>query len=157
MKKSCVLMILGLLLLPGLALAGEESATVAEVKKTIKENNAYTRENLESAPDVSQHGSVEFWSSGGLMNWISGDGDPQTWDNYNLRAKHIKVIPLVEGQVALAMYYSEGSMKPKGYPAVSHYLTRASEIYVKEDGEWKRRAAHWSAVSAGGGTTQSAE
>ncbi len=159
MKRICMLSVLGLLLMPVLALAESHSSdTVSEVKKAIKENSAYTRENLQSPPgDVSKHGSAEFWSSGGLMNWSSGDAGPQEWDSFSLHPKHIKVIPLVEGQVALAMYYSEGSMKPKGYPAVSHYLTRVSEIYVNEDGKWKRRAAHWSAVSAGGGTTQAAE
>ncbi len=47
-------------------------------------------------------------------------------------------------------------MTPKGFPAVSHYLTRVMELWVKEDGKWKRRAAHWSAVTGGSGTSQSA-
>jgi hypothetical protein len=42
------------------------------------------------------------------------------------------------------------------YPAVSHYMTRVSEVYVKEDGEWKLRSAHWSPVTGGSGTSQSA-
>ncbi len=159
MRKSVTLLILGLLILPSLALAASHtSATVSEVKQAIMDGFAYTRENKQSAPDeLSQHGRVEFWSSGGLMNWSSGEGDPNQWDIFNLHPKHIKVIPLVEGEVALAMYYSEGSMQPKGYPAVSHYLTRVMEVYVKEDGKWKRRAAHWSPVAGGGGTTQTAE
>jgi len=159
MKRICALLILGLLLLPGLALAeSHASDTVSEVKAAIKAGLAYTREHLKSEPDeISQHGSAEFWSSGGLMNWSSPDAGQQSWDSFNLHAKHIKVIPLVDGEVALAMYYSEGSMKPAGYPLVSHYMTRVSEVYVKEDGKWKRRAAHWSAVTGGGGTSQSAE
>ncbi len=159
MKRTCALVLLSLLALPGIALAESHSSdTVAEVTKTIEDGNAYTRENLESPKDqISKDGSDEFWSSGGLMTWANPGVEERSWDSFNLHAKHVKVIPLVEGQVALAMYYLEGSMQPAGFPAVSHYLTRVSEVYVKEDGKWKRRGAHWSAIAGGGGTSQSAE
>ncbi len=158
MKKLYALSILGLLLLPALAAAdSHESATVTEVTRAIQEANAYTRENRVSMDSIAAAGSDEFWSSGGLMNHAAADAKQQEWDSFNIHPKHIKVISLVEGQVALAMYYTEGSMQPKGYPAVSHYMTRVSEVYVKEDGKWKRRAAHWSAVTGGSGTSQSAE
>jgi hypothetical protein len=29
-----------------------------------------------------------------------------------------------------------------------------TEVYVKEGGKWKVRAAHWSAVTGGSGTSQ---
>jgi ketosteroid isomerase-like protein len=45
-------------------------------------------------------------------------------------------------------------MKPKGAPAVNHYLTRVTQVFVKEDGKWKIRASHWSPISGGSGTTQ---
>jgi len=38
---------------------------------------------------------------------------------------------------------------------VSHYLTRVTQVYVKEGGSWKIRASHWSPVSGGSGTSQS--
>ena len=159
MKRACTLTLLSLLVLPSLALAeSHASNTVAEVKKTIKKSNAYTRKNLESPPDgVAKGGSDEFWSSGGLMTWANPALEARKWESFNLHAKHIKVIPLVEGKVALAMYYYEGSMQPVGYPLVSHYMTRVSEVYVNEDGKWKRRSAHWSAITGGSGTSQSAE
>ena len=72
---------------------------------------------------------------------------------FNLRPKHITIIPLSETSAA-AMYYLEGSMQPKGRPAVGHYLTRVTEVFVKEGTAWKVRAAHWSAVRAGAGTSQ---
>jgi len=75
---------------------------------------------------------------------------------FNLQPKHIKVITLVEGQAAVAVFYSEGSMKPKGSAAVNHYLTRATQVFVKEEGQWKIRSSHWSPVAGGSGTTQAA-
>ncbi len=159
MKRTSTLVLLTLLLLPGLALAeSHSSGTEAEVTRTIREIYAHTRAHQESpAGQVAGAGSDEFWSSGGLMNHAKADATPRKWESFNLRAKHIKVIPLVEGRVALAMYYLEGSMQPAGFPPVSHYMTRVSEVYVQEDGAWKRRAAHWSAITGGGGTSQSAE
>ncbi len=79
------------------------------------------------------------------------------WEVFNIQAKHIKVITLVEGQAAVAHYYWEGSMKPKGSPAVNYYLTRASQVFVKEDGKWRIRSSHWSAVTGGSGTTQTTQ
>jgi hypothetical protein len=136
-------------------LMAAESETAKEVKDTIEANFKYTNESKAGVPDSeSKDGTLQFWSSGGLMNWTSGDESPGEWDSINLTPKHIKVIPLVEGQAAVAMYYSEGSMKPKGAEAVSHYMTRVTEVYVKEDGKWKLRTAHWSPVSGGSGTSQ---
>jgi hypothetical protein len=45
-------------------------------------------------------------------------------------------------------------MKPKNAEMVGHYMTRVTEAYVKEDGAWKLRAAHWSPVKGGSGTSQ---
>ena len=46
-------------------------------------------------------------------------------------------------------------MKPKTLPAISHYMTRVTQAYVKENGEWKVRASHWSPILGGTGTNQS--
>lgn len=136
----------------------EGSATAAEVKQTILDSYAYLNENLKDQPDAySKHGALEFWSSGGLMQEVpAGGGFPGEFEVFNIKAKHIKVITLVEGQAAVAHFYSEGSMQPKGYPAVTHYLTRASQVFVKEDGKWKVRSSHWSPVIGGAGTSQTA-
>ena len=54
------------------------------------------------------------------------------------------------------IYYVEGSYQETGGELVSNYFTRAMEVYVKENGEWKVRAAHWSPVVGGRGTEQTA-
>lgn len=131
--------------------------TAEEVKMAIKERSAYSNENLKEAPDtVSKEGSVQFWSSGGLMQWVPEDGRLDEYDFQTITPKHIKVVTLVEGQAAVAMYYSEGGFQRKGGKPVTGYLTRVTEVFVKEDGAWKVRAAHWSPVAGGSGTNQNA-
>ena len=104
--------------------------------------------------EYSEKGALEFWSSGGLMHEVGSAGRLGSYDNVNMSIKHIEVLVLVPGKAAVAMYYSEGSMKPKGSPAVSHYMTRVTQAYVKENNSWKIRATHWSPVMGGSGTTQ---
>ena len=53
------------------------------------------------------------------------------------------------GKAAVAMYYSEGRIQPKGYGAVSHYLTRTSEVFVKENNKWVKRTGHYSPITRG--------
>ena len=138
MRNVVALVIAGAFACSSLAYA--ESETEKEVKQTILEGNEYTNKNLTGRPDdYSQHGALEYWSSGGLLHDIAPGGRPEPFEVFNIEVKHIKVITLVEGQAAVAHYYSEGSMKPKGSPAVNNYLTRVSQVFVKEDGKWKVR------------------
>lgn len=155
MKKLAIAGI-GVLALAG-ALAQADPATEAEVKKAIMDNNAYAEKNLRDADDtVSKDGSLEFWSSGGFLQDVKADTEPDEYESLNIDAKHIHVITLVPGKAAVAQYYSEGSMAPKGSAAVSNYRTRATQVFVKEDGKWKVRAAHWSPIASGSGTSQTA-
>ena len=159
MRRGVVVLSLSILVVGALAVPSLANAdTVSEVEQAVRDGFAYGRENNRSEPDeISAEGSVEFWSSGGLLIRGNPGAEPQEWESFNLHAKHIEVVSLVEGEVALVTYYSEGSMQPKGNPAVPHYLTRVMEVYVKEDGKWKRRAGHWSAINGGAGTSQSVE
>ena len=141
-----------MVLMPTVAVAD----TADEIKAIIMQDNADSRKNLSAGSDgVSKHGSLEFWSSGGLMQYIPADSPAATWEQFALTPKHIKVITLVEDQAAVAMYYSEGSFQESGQKPVSHYMTRVTGVYVKEDGKWKVRAAHYSPIAAGQGTQQS--
>ena len=127
---------------------------VEDIKKQIMDNNEYFRKNKRGADEYSNLGALEFWSSGGLMQKVESNVRPELYDYVNLDVKHIEVIVLVPKKAAVAMYYSEGSMKPKNSAAVGHYLTRVTRAYVKEDGKWKVRASHWSPVMGGSGTSQ---
>lgn len=147
-----------LTLAPALYAAGHEGGVAAEVKAVIMEGNDYVRQHLKDQDGgVSKDGAMQFWSSGGLMQWVAADSPPSEYDSFSTTPKHIKVIELPGGQAAVAMYYSEGSFQVKGKPAVGHYMTRVMEVYVKEDGKWKIRASHWSPIASGSGTSQTAE
>jgi hypothetical protein len=154
--KSVIVAIAGVVLCSGFAYA--QSETEKEVTQTILDSNAYTNKNLKGqADEYSSKGALEFWSSGGLLQEIAPGVNPEAFDAVNITPKHIRVITLVEGQVAVAHYYTEGSLKPKGGTAVNHYLTRVTQVMVKESGKWKIRSSHWSAISGGSGTSQAAQ
>ena len=75
------------------------SAVVLLSEAAMKKHN----KNLKDAPDtVSKDGAPEFWSSGGLMQWVPGDGALSEYEYQTMSPKHIKVITLVEDQAAVA-------------------------------------------------------
>ena len=132
------------------SLAYAQTDTEKEVERAVVERWEYRNANLSSQPEgASKHGTLAFWSSGGLLQ--EEKGLVAEMDLHNVQVKHIKVITLVEGQAAVAHYYLEGTMKAKGQSLVSHYLVRATMVFVKEDGEWKRRAGHFSPIAGGSG------
>ncbi len=154
--KKIILVLSGILLFAG-SFAHADEATEQEVIKSIMDGNAYAKKNLKDQDDtVSKDGSLEFWSSGGLLQEVEPGTEPDEYESVNIDAKHIRVITLVPGQIAVAQFYSEGSMDPKGSAAVSNYRTRATQVLVKEGGTWKVRAAHWSPIAGGSGTSQTA-
>ena len=149
--KLALIALAVVVLVPTVAVAD----TADEIKAMIMQDNADSRKNLSGGREgISKHGSLEFWSSGGLMQYIAADSPAAKWEQFALTPKHIKVVTLVENQAAVAMYYSEGSFQETGQKPVSHYMTRVTDVYVKEDGKWKVRAAHYSPISAGQGTQQ---
>lgn len=151
MKKKIVLVV-GLLTLVG-GSAYADSATEQEIKNLIMETNAYTKQNLKGQEDtVSSEGSLEFWSSGGLLHKVDADLAPQEFESFAIDVKHIHVITLVPGEAAVAQYYSEGSMQGKDESPVHGYRVRVTQVFVNEDGNWKIRAAHWSPIAGGKGT-----
>lgn len=138
--------------------AEHRSSTEEEVRQHIIDYFAAIRETLADPADtIHPEGALQFWSSGGMLQEVSPDRGLSRYEAFSLWPKHIEVVTLAEGKVAVAMYYAEGSMTPKGNPPVAHYLTRVTEVLVKEDGKWQARAGHWSPVLGGSGTSQSAE
>ena len=129
----------------------------AEITAMILKNQTESnKQNKQVQGVISKDGSVEFWSSGGLRQHVENGGELPSYTNLNIIAKDIEITSLVSGEAAVATYYAEGSLQAKGGSPVSNYLTRVTIVFVKEDGEWKRRAAHWSPITGGAGTTQTA-
>ena len=137
------------------SLAGADTET--EVHAAVVASYAAMQEDLIDTRDsISREGAMQFWSSGGLMLESRPDDPAIEYESFNVHPKHIEVILLSE-EAAVALYYAEGSMHPKGRPAVPRYLTRVMEVYVLEDGAWKARAGHWSALQGGGGTSRATD
>ena len=156
-KAATVFMaVLGAVTLTGQVQAQNQNPVAQEVRQTIQASYAYSAETLKSMPGgYSAAGSTEFWSSGGLRNNVPTDAPGPDYVSFNMVPKYISVIPMGD-DYATAMYYVEGSYQEVGADPVGNYFTRAMEVYVKEDGEWRIRAAHWSPVVGGTGTAQTA-
>ena len=99
---------------------------------------------------------MKFWSICGLIYEIRTEGQPEKYDLINVFPKHINVISLIPGEAVIAMYYSEGALRSKGYSNVSHYMKRVTQLFVKEDRDWKVRALQWSLVQSRSGISQTA-
>ena len=129
--------------------------TATEVRQVILDDLAHMNQELNQDPmRLSKDGSKEFFSSGGLLNHLDRTSGGNTFEMFEGSIKHIEVVVLVEGQAAVAHFYQEAMMKPTGLPAVPNYRTRVTQIFVKEEGDWKIRAAHWSPLMGGAGTSQ---
>ena len=129
--------------------------TATEVRQVVLDQIAHLNQELSQDPmRLSKDGSKEFNSSGGLLNHLERTSGGNTFEMFEGSIKHIEVVVLVEGQAAVAHFYQEAMMKPTGLPAVPNYRTRVTQIFVKEEGDWKIRAAHWSPLMGGAGTSQ---
>ena len=129
--------------------------TATEVRQVILDDLAHANQELNQDPmRLSKDGSKEFFSSGGLLNHLDRTSGGNTFEMFQGSIKHIEVVVLVEGQAAVAHFYQEAMMQPTGLPAVPNYRTRVTQIFVKEEGDWKIRAAHWSPLMGGAGTSQ---
>jgi len=153
---SANLVVFSLLAIPGQLSGQDQDPVVQEIRQIITAEYDYTKENLRDVTgNYHSSGSLEFWSSGGLVQNVSPDEPARTYLSFSLVPKHIWVISLSE-DVAMAQFYVEGSYQETGESPVTHYFTRATRVFVKENGEWKTRAAHWSPVQGGSGTKQTA-
>ena len=129
--------------------------TATEVRQVVLDHMAHMNQELNQDPmRLSKDGSKEFFSSGGLLNYLDRTSGGNTFEMFEGSIKHIEVVVLVEGQAAVAHFYQEAMMQPTGLPAVPNYRTRVTQIFVKEEGDWKIRAAHWSPLMGGAGTSQ---
>jgi len=152
--KLLMTAMIALLMLTGTAALADEQ-TEREVRQTILDNYAENNRTKQgNAENYSKDGAVEFWSSGGVMHKVTRDDNSDEYDEFSINAFHIKVVTLVPGKAAVAHFYAQGSMKPKGAPRVPNYFTRSTQAFVKEGSEWKIRSSHWSPVLAGSGTSQ---
>ena len=128
----------------------------AQVRQAILDSYEYTRTNLTDPPDaVASSGSLEFWSSGGFLQRVQADPTPSEYESFGVSPRHIQVTMLSD-DVAMAHFYAEGPYQLANGPMIPDYRTRALQVFVRENGEWKVRAAHWSPIQGGAGTSATA-
>ena len=134
---------------------GQAAKDIEEVTSTVMQMYELVNNKKHWHPMNSSKGSHQFWSSGGLLNFVSGDQerDLPAIESNTVRPKHLTVIPVEPGKVAVAMFYAEGSEKVAGRPPVDHYMTRATIVFVKEKDGWRFRVMHWSPIAGGQGTS----
>lgn len=150
-KPNQILVPLALLMLTLTSLSWAD--TSSEIRKLIADDIEYTEKNLSGRPgSVSDRGSLEFWSSGGLMQ--VAEPLAERFEVFQGAAKHIEVVVLVEGEAAVAQFYQEAVMQPVGLPLVTDYRTRVTQVFKKEEGQWKIVAAHYSPLRGGSGTPE---
>lgn len=135
--------------------SSQEDKDIEEVTATVLKMYDLVNNKKHWSPINSENGSYQFWSSGGLLNHVTPELEKNlpAIESNSIQPKHITVVPVKAGKVAVAMFYAEGAEKMKGRPAVDHYMTRATLVFAKENGEWRFRAAHWSPITGGQGTS----
>ena len=83
--KLALIALAAMVLVPTVAIADN----AAEIKAIIMQGNADSRKNLSADSEgLSEHGSLEFWSSGGLMQHVPADSPAATWEHFALTPKH---------------------------------------------------------------------
>ena len=71
-------------------------------------------------------------------------------NEFNFIPRYIEIDILVEEKVAVAYYYLVGSYNINGTQK-NNYRTRVSQILMKENGDWKVKAGHYTPLHSGSG------
>ena len=96
------------------------------------------------------NGLHAFNSNGGMLAHLS-PVQVVEFPLSTVQPRDVHIIPLVDGEAAVAMFYAEGSLQVEGGPLVSNYRTRVSQTFVKEFGRWHCKTEHWSKLAGADG------
>ena len=96
------------------------------------------------------NGTHVFNSNGGMLAHVSPIQAVE-FPVSTVRPRDIHIIPLVDGEAAVAVYYAEGSLQVKGGALVPNYRTRVTQTFVKEFGRWHCKTEHWSKLAGAEG------
>ena len=151
MKKLISTVLLSLFAIT--AYAGDTDDVIAQVEKLWEARNAMDYETQWNL--VSKDGAFGANSNGTFFNYA----EKGTVDNVkeglagieksNISVMYPKAAVIADG-VVLARYYLEGQIEFAGGVREPMYRTRVTQIWVKEDGEWKYRSWHFSPLHQGG-------
>ena len=151
--KKMVMLFSTLLITTSLLLANDKSEVVDVVNKHWEYQN--TKNWKKYAGTLHSGGTMNGDSNGSFWylreSTVAAVTADQSSDNeFNFSPRYIEVDILEKGKVAVAYYYLVGSYKINGVEK-NDYRTRVSQIFVKEKGNWKVKAGHYTPLHSGSG------
>ena len=151
--KKVIMLFSALCITTSLLLADDKSEVADVVNKHWQYQNAKDWKKYvgtlhsEGTMDGDSNGS--FWYRREAT--VSAVTEGQSPENeFNFTARYIEVDILEKGKVAVAYYYLVGSYNINGVQK-NNYRTRVSQIFVKEKGNWKVKAGHFTPLHSGSG------
>ena len=152
MKKTSALLSV-MILFSGVLFADDKAEVIDVIKSHWKYNNAKDWKNY--AATMHSEGTRNGDSNGSFwymlestVKAVSEGITPK--DEMNFTPRYIEVDVLEKGKVAVAYYYLVGSYKIGGV-SEDNYRTRVSQIFLKENGNWKVKSGHFSPLHSGSG------
>ena len=151
--KKMIMLFSALFITTSLLLANDKSEVVDVVNKHWKYQNTkdwgkYV-ETMHSEGTMNGDSNGSFWYK--RESTVAAVTEGQSSDNeFNFTPRYIEVDVLEKGKVAVAYYYLVGSYTISGVQK-NDYRTRVSQIFVKEKGNWKVKAGHYTPLHSGSG------
>ena len=153
MKKLFLVAISLVLLNPAQLYAGDREDLIKQIEQNWVNYSNKTVDMSSTHPD----GTWQATSQGGLWALQSPEeAKSQIEDSpntLNFRPHHIEVTIVGKNKdVAYTNYYAVGKITgPDGKVIAENYRTRASQTFVKENGQWKVIGHHYSPLYGGSG------
>ena len=151
--KKMIMLFSALFITTSLLLANDNSEVVDVVNKHWKYQN--TKDWGKYVGTMHSEGTMNGDSNGSFWyereSTVAAITEGQSPDNeFNFTPRYIEVDVLEKGKVAVAYYYLVGSYTINGVEK-NDYRTRVSQIFVKEKGNWKVKAGHYTPLHSGSG------
>ena len=151
--KKIIMLFSSLVITTSLLLADDKSEVADVVNKHWQYQNAKDwgkyvgTMHSEGTMDGDSNGS--FWYRREAT--VAAVTEGQSPENkFNFTPRYIEVDILEKGKVAVAYYYLVGSYNINSVQK-NDYRTRVSQIFVKEKGNWKVKAGHFTPLHSGSG------
>ena len=151
--KKMIMLFSSLVITTGLLLADDKSEVADVVNKHWQYQNAKDwgkyvgTMHSEGTMDGDSNGSFWYRRQATVASVTEGQS-PE--NEFNFIPRYIEVDILEKGKVAVAYYYLVGSYNINGVQK-NDYRTRVSQIFVKEKGNWKVKAGHFTPLHSGSG------
>ena len=151
--KKMIMLFSSLVVTTGLLLADDKSEVADVVNKhwqyqNVKDWGKYVGTmHSKGTMDGDSNGSFWYRREATVASVTEGQS-PENEFNFTPRYNEVDI--LEKGKVAVAYYYLVGSYNINSVQK-NDYRTRVSQIFVKEKGNWKVKAGHFTPLHSGSG------